>query len=67
MAKPNYLQIFWILRDANNKKELFDFLSCKVSNHDYPSGKLVHITSGTININVYTIEHMPLLLYVGYI
>ena len=34
------------LRDTANKCELFDFLTQKVSMHDYPSGKQVYITSG---------------------
>ena len=34
------------LRDTENKCELFDFLTQKVSMHDYPSGKQVYITSG---------------------
>ena len=34
------------LRDTTNKRELFDFLTQKVSMHDYPSGKQIYITSG---------------------
>ena len=33
------------LRDDNNKKELFEFLSNTVTHHIYPEGKLVVITS----------------------
>jgi len=36
------------LRDNTNKKELFEFLTQKVSKHDYPSGKQVYITSGQL-------------------
>ena len=36
------------LRDSTNKKELFQFLTQKVSKHDYPGGKQVYITSGQL-------------------
>ena len=35
------------LRDDNNKKDLFDFLSGKLSSFEYPVGKEVYVTSGT--------------------
>ena len=34
------------LRDNTNKAELFEFLTQKVSTHEYPSAKQVYITSG---------------------
>ena len=35
------------MRDDNNKKDLFDFLSGKLSSFEYPVGKEVYVTSGT--------------------
>ncbi len=34
------------LRDSNNKQELIEFLTQRLSNREYPSEKEVHITSG---------------------
>ncbi len=41
---PSKFQDF--LRDSNNKKELFEFLTQKVLDCDYPPDKQVYITSG---------------------
>lgn len=37
------------LRDSSNKQELFDFLTCKISSCDFPTDKMIYVTSGTYN------------------
>ena len=41
---PGNFQDF--LRDVTNKKELFDFLSCSISSHNFPTEKEIYVTSG---------------------
>ena len=48
VAGPNMIPRKWqeFLKDPENKKELFAFLSEKVNNAQFPIGKIVVITSG---------------------
>jgi len=48
------------LRGPNNKQELFQFLSDKISSTDWPGGKQMSITSGEKVVSRGTAHDMPL-------
>lgn len=49
------------LRDPTNKKELFAFLTCKVTAFTFPPNKAVYITSGESVVSVGSLNNPAML------